>query len=81
MALNRREERKMAGYAIGDRVSHGQYGDGTVMRVDQYHTVIQFDAHGTRTFSSPLVVLTSATTVAPAKPRGGRKVARRSTTP
>jgi hypothetical protein len=68
----------MAGYSVGDRVSHGQYGDGTITRVDQYHTVIEFDEHGTRTFSSPLVVLTSAATSAPAKTP--RKRARKSTT-
>ncbi len=60
-------------YAAGDRVSHGQYGDGTVSRADEYHTVIDFDAHGRRTFSSPRVVLTPSNTPAPAKPAGRRK--------
>jgi hypothetical protein len=28
-------------------------GDGTVNSVNEYHTVIDFDAHGVRTFASP----------------------------
>jgi hypothetical protein len=52
----------------GDRVTHTQYGDGTVLRANEYHTVIDFDAHGSRTFSSPRVVLARATTLAPVKP-------------
>lgn len=52
----------------GDRVAHAQYGDGTVSSVNEYHTVIEFDAHGARTFVSPRVVLTESKTPAPAKP-------------
>ena len=59
----------------GDRVTHVQYGDGTVSRVNEYHTVIDFDAHGERTFVSPRVVLTEATTQAPPKPVRARKAA------
>ena len=60
-------------YTPGDRVTHGQYGDGTVVRSNEYHTVIDFDDHGPRTFSSPRVVLTAASTTAPPKPvRRGR---------
>ena len=63
----------MTVYAVGDRVAHSQYGDGTITRVDEYHTVIDFDAHGSRTFSSPRVVLTSSTTEAPVRPAKSRK--------
>jgi hypothetical protein len=59
----------------GDRVAHTQYGDGTVSSVNQYHTVIEFDAHGVRTFVSPRVVLTHCSTPAPEKPV--RKTARK----
>ena len=63
-------------YAPGDRVTHAQYGDGTLGSSNEYHTVIDFDAHGLRTFSSPLVVLTAASTPAPVKPvRPKRKAA------
>ena len=63
--------------SAGDRVAHAQYGDGTVSSVNEYHTVIEFDAHGARTFVSPRVVLTDSTSPAPEKPvrrkTGGRK--------
>jgi hypothetical protein len=61
--------------SAGDRVAHAQYGDGTVSLVNHYHTVIEFDAHGARTFASPRVVLTASTTPAPEKPVRGKKVA------
>ena len=64
-------------HSAGDRVAHAQYGDGTVSSVNQYHTVIEFDAHGARTFVSPRVVLTQSTTPAPEKPVRGRKTAAR----
>lgn len=57
----------MSAYEIGDRVAHQQYGDGTITRVNEYHTVIDFDSHGPRTFSSPRVVLTRSTSEAPVK--------------
>jgi hypothetical protein len=41
----------------GDRVIQQQYGAGTVMEVDTYHTVIEFDAFGTRRFATNMVVL------------------------
>ena len=55
-------------FAPGDRVMHEQYGDGTLVSVNEFHTVIEFDAHGRRTFSSPRVVLTTSSTPAPVKP-------------
>ena len=63
--------------SAGDRVAHAQYGDGTVSSANHYHTVIEFDAHGARTFASPRVVLTHSTTPAPEKPVRGRKTAAR----
>ena len=58
----------MHSYLAGDRVTHSQYGDGTVTTVDTYHTRIKFDAHGPRTFVTGQVVLTRSDTAAPAKP-------------
>ena len=55
-------------YGPGDRVTHSQYGDGTLVSANEYHTVIDFDAHGVRRFSSPRVVLNTASTPAPPKP-------------
>ena len=56
------------GYAPGDRVTHAQYGDGTLVSRNEYHVVINFDAHGRRTFSSPRVVLSASSTPEPVKP-------------
>jgi hypothetical protein len=62
----------MANYAVGDRVTQPQYGPGTITGVNEYHTVIDFDEHGTRTFATRMVVLERSKTPAPvraAKPR------------
>jgi hypothetical protein len=44
-----------------------------VSSVNEYHTVIDFDAHGSRTFISPRVVLTESKTPAPEKPVRAKK--------
>jgi hypothetical protein len=49
----------------GDRVTHGQYGAGTVTDLDVYHTVIDFDAHGPRRFVTNRVVLEPTTDPGP----------------
>ncbi|MGH9257513.1 MAG: hypothetical protein ACRD3C_23375 [Vicinamibacterales bacterium] len=58
----------MLKYTPGDRVAHTQYGDGTLNSVNEYHTVIDFDVHGVRTFSSPRVVLATSSTPPPMRP-------------
>lgn len=63
----------MAQYATGDRVTQPQYGDGTVLSVDTYHTKIEFDAHGLRTFLSDRVVLAPSSTPAPVRPVRARR--------
>lgn len=63
----------MVKYTAGDRVAHQQYGDGTVLSVNEFHTVIDFDAHGQRTFSSPRVMLVRTSTTAPTRTVGRRK--------
>jgi hypothetical protein len=68
---------EMLKYTPGDRVAHTQYGDGTLHSVNQYHTVIDFDAHGVRTFSSPLVVLATSSTPPPMKPAKPARRAKR----
>ena len=60
-------------YAVGDRVSQLQYGDGTVVSANEHHTVIDFDAHGARTFNTSLVRLERSSTVAPVKPVKSRR--------
>lgn len=55
-------------FTPGDRVSQAQYGHGTVTKVDEYHTSIDFDDHGPRTFSTSRSHLERSTTAAPVKP-------------
>lgn len=62
-------------HSAGDRVTHVQYGDGTVESVNEYHTRIAFDGHGLRTFVSSRVVLAPSSTPAPVKPVRARKKA------
>lgn len=65
-------------YATGDRVSQQQYGDGTVISINEYHTVVDFDVDGVRTFATPLVRLErSFTTPAPKPVKARRRSAKR----
>ena len=43
------------------------YGSGTLVEVNEHHTVIDFDEHGRRTFATRLVVLQATNDPAPAK--------------
>jgi hypothetical protein len=54
-------------------VSQQQYGDGTVLICNEHHTVVDFDAHGSRTFITRLARFASCSTVAPVKPVRSRK--------
>ncbi|MGH9349847.1 MAG: hypothetical protein ACRD26_21560 [Vicinamibacterales bacterium] len=67
----------MKSYSVGARVSQPQYGTGTITLANEYHTVIDFDDHGSRTFSTRLVQLGRCDTEAPvrAKPVRRRKAA------
>lgn len=67
----------MRPYAIGDRVSQPQYGAGTITAVDDHHTVIDFDEHGPRTFSTPLVKLERSSTIAPVRTKTTKRKATR----
>jgi hypothetical protein len=68
-------EDRVRPYAIGDRVSQPQYGAGTITAVDDHHTVIDFDEHGPRTFSTPLVKLERSSTTAPVRAKATRRKA------
>ena len=61
----------MPTYTAGARVSQAQYGPGTVIESDQYHTVIDFDEHGVRKFVTTMVELESTTVAAPVKAKRG----------
>ena len=54
-------------FSTGDRVLQAQYGTGTVTAANEYHTTIDFDEHGRRTFSTRLVSLSATNEPAPNK--------------
>ena len=62
-------------YSVGDRVSQSQYGPGTVTMVDERHTIIYFDDHGSRTFITAMVQLEPSATEKPVKVKRARKTA------
>jgi hypothetical protein len=57
----------MKAWAKGDRVSQATYGPGTLVEVNEHHTVIDFDEGGRKTFATRLVVLQTTNEPAPAK--------------
>ena len=71
----------MRRYTAGDRVVQAQYGAGTIVDVNEHHTVIEFDEHGTRRFSTRIVVLETSITPAPARKTGVRRAKKKVTTP
>ena len=57
----------MKNWSKGDRVSQPTYGAGTLVEVNEHHTVIEFDEHGRKVFSSKLVTLQPTNEPAPKK--------------
>ena len=70
----------MRRYTAGDRVQQAQYGVGTIVDVNEHHTVIEFDEHGTRRFSTRIVVLETSNAPAPARKTGARRAKKKVTT-
>ncbi len=62
----------------GDRVVHGQYGAGTLLDANDYHTVIDFDDHGIHKFITSIVLLERTAIPAPERPAKVSKRAARS---
>ena len=62
-------------FSIGDRVSQPQYGAGTIAAANEYHTTIDFDEHGPRTFATPIVKLERSATAAPPRAKATRRKA------
>jgi hypothetical protein len=60
--------KKTTSYAANDRIEHKVFGTGTIVDLDQWHTVIAFDTAGTRKFVTSMVRLTPSDTEPPAKP-------------
>jgi hypothetical protein len=71
----------MSQHGIGARVNHVSYGDGTVRNVNEYHTAIEFDSVGLRTFATPKVVLQPSTTPEPLKAPAKRGRAKKASAP
>ena len=57
----------MKSWTKGDRVLQPTYGPGTLDEVNEHHTVIDFDEHGRRVFSTRLVVLQATNEPAPTR--------------
>ena len=57
----------MKAWTKGDRVVQPTYGPGTLVEVNEHHTVIDFDEHGRRVFSTRLVTLQATNQPAPNK--------------
>ena len=57
----------MKAWTKGDRVVQPTYGPGTLVEVNEHHTVIDFDEHGRRVFATRLVALQATNEPAPAK--------------
>ena len=57
----------MKAWTKGDRVMQPTYGSGTLVEVNEHHTVIDFDEHGRRVFSTRLVALQATNEPAPNK--------------
>jgi hypothetical protein len=63
----------MKGWNKGDRVAQPTYGAGTLVEVNEHHTVIDFDEHGRKTFATRLVSLQASSEPAPHKAKATRK--------
>jgi hypothetical protein len=57
----------MKAWTKGDRVTQPTYGPGTLVEVNEHHTVIDFDEHGRRVFATRLVTLQATNQPAPNK--------------
>jgi hypothetical protein len=60
-------------HSIGARVVQTSYGAGTVTLANQYHTVIDFDEYGLRTFVTRMVQLEPSNTTAPVRRKRARR--------
>jgi hypothetical protein len=69
----------MKSWAKGDRVLQANYGLGTLVEVNEHHTVIEFDEHGRKVFSTRMVVLQASAEPAPAKAATRKRAAKTKT--
>ena len=71
----------MKSWTKGDRVSQPTYGAGTLVEVNEHHTVIDFDEHGRRVLATRLVTLQATNEPAPARASRKRASKKAKTTP
>ena len=57
----------MKNWSKGDRVIQPTYGPGTLVEVNEHHTVIDFDEGGRKSFETSLVALQATNEPAPDK--------------
>lgn len=55
-------------FAKGNRVSHADYGNGTITSSEEKYTIIEFDNHGRKVFLTDMVQLSKSDEPAPDKP-------------
>ncbi|MBI3491114.1 MAG: hypothetical protein HY047_04910, partial [Acidobacteria bacterium] len=53
------------------------YGAGTLVEVNEHHTVIDFDEHGRRTFATRLVTLQATNEPAPHKAQARKRAVKK----
>jgi hypothetical protein len=66
-------------FAKGNRVTHEQYGPGTITSTDEQYTVIEFDEHGRKMFITTMVSLEPTGEPAPAKPARAKRARKTAT--
>jgi preprotein translocase subunit YajC len=77
--VSRKIQAIMKNWAKGDRVVQPTYGAGTLVEVNEHHTVIDFDEHGRRVFATRLVALQATSEPAPSKAPRKRAVKKKKT--
>jgi hypothetical protein len=65
--------KKTISFAPKDRIDHKVFGTGTIVELDQWHTVIAFDSGETKKFVTSMVKIAPSDTEAPAKPARRKK--------
>jgi hypothetical protein len=62
-------------FAKGNRVSHADYGNGTITSSEEKYTIIEFDNHGRKVFLTDMVQLAKSDEPAPDKPAKAKRKA------
>jgi len=60
-------------FSVNERVNHHVYNLGTISRIDETHTIIEFDQGGRKKFVTSLLRLEHSDVATPVKKRAIRK--------